>query len=199
MLFNRPEGYTELELMEEVAGGNESAFNLLYERYAGKVYAMGMKYLKSPFLAQDAVQEIFVKVWNNRGELPYVKSFPAWLNTISRNQLINELQKQVPMETLEEFQPEEKHKIAATSGNDIDFRELEQLIKKGVESLSPRQQQIYKLSREEGLSHKQIAEQLSISYDVVREHMSKALKNLRIFLENNYRYMLLLWLFSRNQ
>lgn len=198
MLFNRPEGYTELELLEEIAGGNESAFNLLYDKYAGKVYAMGIKYLKSPFLAQDAVQEIFVKIWNNRGQLPYVRSFPAWLGTISRNQLINELQKQVPMEVLEESHPGARHEIVPVAGSEIDFRELEQLIKKGVESLSPRQQQIYKLSREEGLSHKQIAVQLSISYDVVREHMSKALKNLRIFLENNYRYMLLLWLFFRH-
>lgn len=198
MLFNRPEGYTELELLEEIAGGNESAFNLLYDKYAGKVYAMGIKYLKSPFLAQDAVQEIFVKIWNNRGQLPYVRSFPAWLGTISRNQLINELQKQVPMEVLEESHPGARHEIVPVAGSEIDFRELEQLIKKGVESLSPRQQQIYKLSREEGLSHKQIAVQLAISYDVVREHMSKALKNLRIFLENNYRYMLLLWLFFRH-
>lgn len=198
MLFNRPEGYTELELLEEIAGGNESAFNLLYDKYAGKVYAMGIKYLKSPFLAQDAVQEIFVKVWNNRGELPYVKNFPAWLSTISRNQLINELQKQVPMEVLEESHPGARHEIVPVAGSEIDFRELEQLIKKGVESLSPRQQQIYKLSREDGLNHKKIAVQLSISYDVVREHMSKALKNLRIFLENNYRYMLLLWLFFRH-
>lgn len=198
MLFNRPEGYTELELLEEIAGGNESAFNLLYDKYAGKVYAMGIKYLKSPFLAQDAVQEIFVKIWNNRGQLPYVRSFPAWLGTISRNQLINELQKQVPMEVLEESHPGARHEIVPVAGSEIDFRELEQLIKKGVESLSPRQQQIYKLSREEGLSHKQIAVQLSISYDVVREHMSKALKNLRVFLENNYRYMLLLWLFFRH-
>lgn len=198
MLFNRPEGYTELELLEEIAGGNESAFNLLYDKYAGKVYAMGIKYLKSPFLAQDAVQEIFVKIWNNRGQLPYVRSFPAWLGTISRNQLINELQKQVPIEVLEESHPGARHEIVPVAGSEIDFRELEQLIKKGVESLSPRQQQIYKLSREEGLSHKQIAVQLSISYDVVREHMSKALKNLRIFLENNYRYMLLLWLFFRH-
>ncbi|WP_083252202.1 RNA polymerase sigma factor [Pedobacter steynii] len=198
MLFNRPKGYTESELLDEIAGGNESAFNLLYEKYAGKVYTMGIKYLKSPFLAQDAVQEIFVKVWNNRAQLPQLNSFPAWLTTISRNQLINELQKQIPMETLETFHPDETDVAGPSAGNDVDFRELEQLIRKGIESLPPRQQQIYKLSREEGLSHKQISEQLSISYDVVREHMSKALKNLRIFLESNYRYMLLIWLFSRN-
>ncbi|MCX2453941.1 RNA polymerase sigma-70 factor [Pedobacter sp. PLR] len=196
MFPNKPGGYTEQELLEEVAGGNESAFRLLYEKYAGKVYTMGMNYLKSPFLAQDAVQEVFVKVWKNREQLASLNSFPAWLTTISRNQLINDLQRQFPMDSLDSISPDDQHH-QATTGNEVDYRELEKVIKIGISSFSPRQQQIYMLSREEGLSHKQIASQLNISYDMVREHMSNALKNLRKFLENHYTHLLLLWLFSR--
>ncbi|WP_316838786.1 RNA polymerase sigma-70 factor [Pedobacter gandavensis] len=198
MFPNKPGGYTEQELLEEVAGGNEFAFKLLYEKYAGKVYTMGMNYLKSPFLAQDAVQEVFVKVWKNREQLTTLNSFPAWLTTISRNQLINDLQRLVPMESLEAIPPDDASQHQATTVNDIDFRELEKAIKIGLNSFSPRQQQIYNLSREEGLSHKQIAAQLNISYDMVREHMSNALRNLRKFLENHYTHLLLLWLFSRH-
>ncbi|WP_316748446.1 RNA polymerase sigma-70 factor [Pedobacter gandavensis] len=195
MFPNKPGIYTEQELLEEVAGGNESAFKLLYDTYAGKVYTMGMKYLKSPFLAQDAVQEVFVKVWKNREQLTSLNSFPAWLTTISRNQLINDLQRQFPMDSLDSISPDHQHQ--AITGDEVDYRELEKVIKIGISSFSPRQQQIYILSREEGLSHKQIAAQLNISYDMVREHMSLALKNLRKFLENHYTHLLLLWLFSR--
>lgn len=197
MFSNKPPGFTEQELLEEVAGGNESAFKLLYEKYAGKVYTMGMNYLKSPFLAQDAVQEVFVKVWKNRQQLSTLNSFPAWLTTITRNQLINDLQRLVPMDSLEAIHPDVIDHHQASTGNEIDYRELEKVIKIGIDSFSPRQQQIYKLSREDGLSHKQIAAQLNISYDMVREHMSNALKNLRKFLENHYTHLLLLWLFSR--
>lgn len=197
MFSNRPAGFTEQELLEEVAGGNESAFKLLYEKYAGKVYTMGMKYLKSPFLAQDAVQEVFVKVWKNRKQLTNLNSFPAWLTIITRNQLINDLQRQIPMDSLEALHPDVLDHHRMSTGHDVDFRELEKVIKIGIDHFSPRQQQIYKLSREEGLSHKQIAAQLNISYDMVREHMSNALKNLRKFLENHYTHLLLLWLFSR--
>lgn len=197
MFSNKPPGFTEQELLEEVAGGNESAFKLLYEKYAGKVYTMGMNYLKSPFLAQDAVQEVFVKVWKNRQQLTTLNSFPAWLTTITRNQLINDLQRMVPMDSLEAIHPDVIDYHQASTGNELDFRELEKVIKIGIDGFSPRQQQIYKLSREEGLSHKQIAAQLNISYDMVREHMSNALKNLRKFLENHYTHLLLLWLFSR--
>ncbi|MBC8985159.1 RNA polymerase sigma-70 factor [Pedobacter sp. N36a] len=197
MFSNRPTGFTEQELLEEVAGGNESAFKLLYEKYAGKVFTMGMKYLKSPFLAQDAVQEVFVKVWKNRQQLTNLNSFPAWLTIITRNQLINDLQRQIPMESLTGIHPDVIDHQQLNSGNEVDFRELEKVIKLGIDTFSPRQQQIYKLSREEGLSHKQIAAQLNISYDMVREHMSNALKNLRKFLENHYIHLLFLWLFSR--
>ncbi|MBB2147742.1 RNA polymerase sigma factor [Pedobacter gandavensis] len=197
MFLNQPEGYTEQELLEKVAGGNESAFKLLYEKYAGKVYTMGMNYLKSPFLAQDAVQEVFVKVWKNREQLTTLNSFPAWLTTISRNQLINDLQSLIPMESLEAISSEDSGHHQTTTGNEIDYRELEKAIKIGISTFSPRQQQIYLLSREKGLSHKQIASQLNISYDMVREHMSNALKNLRKFLENHYTHLLLLWLISR--
>lgn len=197
MFPNQPGGYTEHELLELVAGGNESAFKLLYEKYAGKVYTMGINYLKSPFLAQDAVQEVFVKVWKNREQLTTLNSFPAWLTTISRNQLINDLQRLVPMESLETISSDDTRHHQATTGNEVDYRELEKAIKIGINTCSPRQQEIYLLSREEGLSHKQIASQLNISYDMVREHMSNALKNLRKFLENHYTHLLLLWLFSR--
>lgn len=187
MYFNRPGGDTEQELLKAVAGGNEPAFSLLYDKYAGKVYAMGIQYLKSPFLAQDAVQEVFVKVWKNRQQLTTLNSFPAWLNTVCRNQLIDQLQQQIPYERLEDLHPDELPLSHATVGYEVDFRELEKLIRNGIDSFSPRQQQIYKLSREEGLSHQQIADQLEISYDMVREHMSKALKNLRSFLEKHYK------------
>ncbi|WP_316821805.1 RNA polymerase sigma-70 factor [Pedobacter gandavensis] len=198
MFPNKPEGYTEQELLEEVAGGNESAFKLLYDKYAAKVYTMGMNYLKSPFLAQDAVQEVFVKVWKNREQLTTLNSFPAWLTTITRNQLINDLQRQIPMESLEAIPSGDPNQHQTSTSNEIDFRELEKAIKIGLNSFSPRQQEIYNLSREEGLSHKQIASKLNISYDMVREHMSNALKNLRKFLENHYTHLLLLWLFFRN-
>lgn len=198
MFPNKPGGYTEEELLEEVAGGNESAFKLLYDKYAAKVYTMGMNYLKSPFLAQDAVQEVFVKVWKNRQQLTTLNSFPAWLSTITRNQLINDLQRQIPTESLENIPSVLTNQHQNTTSNEIDFRELEKVIKIGLNSFSPRQQEIYNLSREEGLSHKQIASKLNISYDMVREHMSNALKNLRKFLENHYTHFLLICLFFKN-
>ncbi len=72
---------------------------------------------------------------------------------------------------------------------------MSQLIREAVEKLSPRQQQVYRMSREQGITLQQIALQLGISYDTVREHMSNALKSIRAYLEEHYgEISLLLWL-----
>lgn len=183
-------------LLQLIAGGCERSFRKLYDLYAGKVYTMAMGYLKSPLEAQDVVQEIFVKVWEKRDGLPAIDNFPAYLYIIARNQLINQLQKKVPVYNQDELIlqaiPEDRH----LPQQQLDYRELTTLISHAIEQLPSRQQQVYRLSREQGLSHQQIAKQLNLSYDTVREHMSKALKNIRASLEKEYGQIgVLLWLF----
>lgn len=172
--------YEEKELLLRVAQGNEKAFHTLYQSYFGKVYAMCLHYLSNPLTAQDIVQEVFSRIWLKRNDLPAILHFEAWLITITRNLLINELRKTYPAggELTE-----------AGSGNPhdtLDYRELEKLLQQAIEKLSPRQQQVYRLSRVAGYSHKEIATQLGISVDVSREHLSKALHHIRTFLLERY-------------
>ena len=164
--------------------------------YAGKVYTMAMGYLKSPIEVQDVVQEIFVKIWEKRNSLTEIDNFPAYLHVITRNLLINKLQKKIPVFSQNELTlqgiPEDRH----LPHQQLDYRELTVLVSRAIAQLPPRQQQVYCLSREKGLNHQQIAKELGLSYDTVREHMSKALKNIRTSLEKQYgQYGLLLWLF----
>jgi RNA polymerase sigma-70 factor (family 1) len=181
-----------------IAEGHEQSFRKLYDMYAGKIYTMALGYLKSPVEAQDVVQEIFVKIWEKRGSLTEIDNFPAYLHVITRNLLINHLQKKIPV-----FSQNEST-LQPTSGDrhlphqQLDYRELTVLISRAIAQLPPRQQQVYRLSREQGLNHQQIAKELSLSYDTVREHMSKALKNIRTSLENQYgQFGLLLWIFCQ--
>jgi RNA polymerase sigma-70 factor (family 1) len=165
-------------LMTRIAGGDEKAFHPLYQRYFGKVYAMALKYLPNVFQAQDIVQEVFGRVWLNRAQLPTIQSFEAWLITITRNLLINELRKMHPAGS-QPVAPADPHAI-------LEYRQLEQLLLQAVNKLSNRQREVYRLSRVEGYSHKEIAAQLGISVDVSREHLSKALHNIRAFLLQEY-------------
>jgi len=190
--------HTDRDLLRFIARGCEQSFRKLYDQYAGKIYTMAMSYLKSPVAAQDTVQEVFTKIWEKRNDLTGIDNFPAYLHIVTRNLLINQLQKKIPFvshdELIQQAIPEDRH----LPHQQLDYRELVALISQAVEQLPPRQQQVYRLSREQGLNHQQIAKELSLSYDTVREHMSKALKNIRASLEKQYGQfgllLCLLWL-----
>jgi len=190
--------HTDRDLLRFIARGCEQSFRKLYDQYAGKIYTMAMSYLKSPVAAQDTVQEVFIKIWEKRDDLSRIDNFPAYLHAVTRNLLINQLQKKIPFvshdELIQQAIPEDRH----LPHQQLDYRELVALISQAVEQLPPRQQQVYRLSREQGLNHQQIAKELSLSYDTVREHMSKALKNIRASLEKQYGQfgllLCLLWL-----
>jgi RNA polymerase sigma-70 factor (family 1) len=175
---NRP--YDEQELLLRIAQSDERAFHTIYQRYFAKVYAMAVHYLTDVFRAQDMVQEVFGRVWQNRNDLPKIKHFEAWIITISRNLLINELRKMYPPG----WQPENAE--SADPNKIVEYRELEKLLQQAIGRLSARQQEVYRLSRMEGFSHREIAEKLGISIDVSREHLSKALHNIRAFLLKEY-------------
>jgi len=132
------------------------------------------------FRAQDMVQEVFGRVWQHRNELPNIRHFESWIITVTRNLLINELRKLYPPG----WQPQDTDN--ADPQKTLEYRELETLLKQAIGKLSARQQEVYRLSRVEGFSHKEIARQLGISIDVSREHLSKALHNIRSFLLEEY-------------
>jgi RNA polymerase sigma factor (sigma-70 family) len=172
--------YDEHALLLRIAQSDERAFHAVYQQYFPKVYAMSLKYMPDVFRAQDMVQEVFGRIWTHRYELPKILHFEAWIITITRNLLIKELRKLYPPG----LQP------MATADNDphrtLEYRELEKILQQAISQLSNRQQEVYRLSRIEGCTHKEIAQKLGISIDVSREHLSKALHNIRAFLLNEY-------------
>jgi RNA polymerase sigma-70 factor (family 1) len=178
-----------------VAAGNERAFRSLYDEYAGKVYALAFSYLKSPLAAQDVVQDVFLKVWEKRSDLPVVNNFPAWLRILARNHLINTLQRKIPANFQEDVSGREFVAGGLLPSGQLDYKEMTGLIQEAVRALPPRQQQVYRLSREKEISLKEIASEMGISYNTVREHMSVALKSIRAYLEEHYGTIgLLVWL-----
>jgi RNA polymerase sigma-70 factor (family 1) len=175
---NKP--YDEQQLLMQLAQSDEKAFHALYQRYFSKVYAMSLHYMPDVFRAQDMVQEVFGRVWQHRFELQNIRHFEAWIITITRNLLINELRKMYPTG----WPPQDTEN--ADPQKTLEYRELENLLKAAIGKLSTRQREVYQLSRVEGFSHKEIAQRLGISIDVSREHLSKALRNIRSFLLEEY-------------
>lgn len=77
--------FDETEILLQVAAGNERAFTILFRRYSSKVYSFALKLTRSEELAEEVVQEVFIKIWLNREGLGEIQEFGAYLNRINRN------------------------------------------------------------------------------------------------------------------
>jgi RNA polymerase sigma-70 factor (family 1) len=176
--------YDEKKVLELLAQGSEHAFTQVFDQYRPRIYRSALKFLKSQELAEEIVQEVFLKVWRRRGDLAGINNFNAYLLAMGRNLIFDSIKK-VAQEAVanREFAYGRVHE----NGTEKMMLEsqYEELLNKAVEQLPPQQKQIFKLAKVEGLSHEAIAEQLNLSRLTVKTHMAKALQFLRHRLQHH--------------
>ena len=174
----------EKKVLELLAQGNEFAFTLLFDHYRGRIFTVALRFLKSRELAEEVVQEVFLKIWSRRQDLVSVLNFEAYLFTIARN-LVFDLLKEIAKETMtrNDFIDIVQQTITADEG--LIEEQYHALLNEAVSQLPPQQKQIFRLARVEGLSHQAIAEQLHLSRLTVKTHMAKALRSIRENLQHH--------------
>lgn len=166
-------------LLASVSTGNEAAFRCLFDRYRRKIYTFALRLSENTSLADEVVQDVFLKVWLKRKTLPGIENFSAWLYAIARNRMFDMMKQQArEMHTRESVQPEG---APEASNTELPLLEKEQqlLLKNALAKLSPRQQLIYNLSRDHGMKHEEIAHILNISRHTVKTHLVHALRVIR--------------------
>lgn len=152
------------------------AFDVIYKQYSSRLYGFIMKLIKQDSDAEEIVQQVFVKVWESRVNIKANASFDSYLFTIAYNNTINLLRKRVNekkyMEHLKSIQ-----QISSPSNiiEEIHFKDVKNSFQILVNKLTPRQKEVFNLSREEELTYFEIAEKLDISVNTVENHMAKAL------------------------
>jgi len=168
------------ELLILIREGDMIAFYNIYERYCKRLYGFVLRYIKNEADAEEIVQEVFVKVWEARSKLDIYSSFESFLFTIAYNSTISLFRKRVCekkyLEYLKLLQHLEK---APDLIDEIQFNDLNSKVQTLLNELTPRQKEIFLLSREEGLSHEEIAKKLDISVNTVKKHMVNTLAFLR--------------------
>ena len=169
----------ELLLLQQMIEGDAMAFRKIYEFYRGRIFAYAFSYTKSANMAEEAVQEIFIRLWEKRGLLQTDKNFEAYIKVATRNQIFNMLRKVALDRVLQQKIHGYMVALQHTSADELLAKELERLHQLAVHNLPLQQKQVYKLSREEELSYEQIADKLNISKHTVKRHMAEALKTLR--------------------
>jgi RNA polymerase sigma-70 factor (family 1) len=195
--------YDQQQLLKQIANGDQVAFEQFYNIHWNRIYSLALTYLKSSVQAQDVVQEVFLKIWVKRQNLSHVENPASYVYIMGRNEIINALKKKISLDWLTEEQAELIPDNFMLPHEEIDLKQLQQNIGRAIDNLPDRQKLIFKLSREQGLNHEQIAARLGIEKSTVKNHIVRALNTLRSNLElhgNNLLlwYLLAEWMSSNN-
>ncbi|GIV62313.1 MAG: RNA polymerase sigma24 factor [Rhodothermaceae bacterium] len=169
-------------LIEAFQTGDEFAFVSLYNRYKGPVYAFCVKMLLDRTLAQDVMQETFLRVYENRDRLMKSGSFKAWLFTIARNQCLNQLRRkhrQVPLEP---------DAVPLLRSPDVPAAHMEkseqvELVNRFLERLKPDYREVLILREYQNLSYEEIAAVTRSTLSAVKSRLFKARRKLADFME----------------
>ncbi|GAA4792172.1 RNA polymerase sigma-70 factor [Olivibacter ginsenosidimutans] len=171
--------YTDQQLLRLVVANNSVAYTALYERYSDMLYKHALSKLNDVEEAKDVVQELFVNLWDKRHQIHIEHHLPAYLYRALRNKILNiyahRKVKTLHLASLQEFL--DQHPLPT----DYKTREkqLYELIENELQSLPKKTQEIFRLSRNQQLSHKEIAIKLHISEKTVKNQVNTALKQLR--------------------
>lgn len=178
------EKHNDHTLVQLLQKGNVAAFDSLFEVYSQKLYGFALKYFKNETDAEELVQEVFVKVWENRQTLKSDLSFKSYLFTIALNQIRKHFNKKATtIRYLESLQndPEFSENQAIPEDN---YESALRQINLIIEQMPPRRREIFMKSKLEGKSSKEIATELNISAGTVDNQVSEALRFIRTRLKS---------------
>ena len=175
----------ERSLVLRLIEGDEDAFCELYAAYKNRLIYFAMRFLKSREYAEDIFQDAFAVVWQGRRIINPDASFSAYLYTIVRNRILNQLRDLSNQDKLREQILSQAVNYTNETKDEIIANDLRQFISRALQQLTPRQREIFQMSRERQMSHREIAEVLGISVNTVQESISISLRTLRTYLEKN--------------
>lgn len=172
------------DLRTEARAGE--AFHRIFSIYYPRLHNFAMRFMPDPADAEDIVQDVFGKLWKRRASLSYI-SLSSLLMTMTRNGCLNFLRHRV---FIDEYSSRMKSLYAegerlyyadmlGRADGPLLLDELRERINKVIGDLPPRTQEVFRMSRDEGLKNREIAEKLGISVKVVEKHISRALAALR--------------------
>ncbi|HEX5551944.1 MAG TPA: RNA polymerase sigma-70 factor [Chitinophagaceae bacterium] len=173
----------------------EETFRKLYDAYRNRLYGYVLAIVHSSDAAEDITQEMFIKLWVNRDMLDSVTSMEHYLFVMARNRTLNYLRKAAnDARLLAELQ---RRMIPMVNNVEehIVRDEYQQLVDEALKQLSPQRSLVFRLSRYQNLKLEEIASQLSLSRNTVKNHLVEALRFIRSYLTKHGVTLLLLAFF----
>jgi len=169
--------FEEKNLVEKIQQGDEKAFEHLFKTYYDYLCVFAAKIIEDEIAAEEIVQEFFVKFWEKRNQLTIEKSVKNYLFRSIKNLCFNFIKhNNVRLQHAKQMMAEAESTNFRDNFIEVDLAEK---IEESIESLPEKRREIFRLSREEGLKYREIAEKLKLSVKTVEAQMGLALKSLR--------------------
>ena len=180
---------SDIDLNLRLKNGESDAFEVIYNRYVKELYYFTNRYIQDSSLCDDIIHDSFLSLWNARERIRNSHPVKNYLFRITRNLIFKELKNQV--NTSQIFKGVDSYEtLEVKSGNSVEDsfadKEYSYIYNLAVDTLPPQRQRIFRMSREEGLNYKEIAGNLEISTNTVKEHMSLAMKSIKDYIAKEH-------------
>ncbi len=159
--------------------GDTGAFDVIFHHYSKRIYQIAIGLLKDEALAEDIVQDVFLKLWLKRENVDPELTFDNYIFTVTYNTIHNVIKRHSIKTRKVARLLQEAPEFTDDTDADLVYNELSELASKVIEKLPPKRKTVYKLSRQEGMKIREIAEKLNISKRTAENHLARALKYLK--------------------
>lgn len=189
-------GIKDKELWILVKNGDEVAFRVLYNRYHAQMYYIAKQYVKRTTLAEDAVQDTFIKLWEGRERIDCSKSVSGLLFVMLKNHLINTLRKK-KIEIVSITAGDEASIPNTVKTDDaVLYKEYHNILERGLAELSERKREVFELRTMMGHTNSEVSELLQIDIKTVKTHYYLSSKFIRAYLKTHAGLLILFMLMS---
>lgn len=183
---------TQLNI-EALRKGEKSAYEEIYHEFFGILYHLCISYLHNEDVAEEIVQDTFMKLWEIKGTLNDQVNIKNYLYTITKNNCLNYIRNQKislrHQENLKYLEMQFNYEALEKLGDYVQFEELRAQIELAIAKLPPEISKTFQLSRFEELPYKEISDELGINIKTVEARISRALRFLRLELKD-YLYII---------
>ncbi|GAF02000.1 RNA polymerase sigma-70 factor [Saccharicrinis fermentans] len=183
-------------IIDGLARDNEKSLRELFNYYYPRLYNFSKSFIKIEDSIDDILQDVFIKIWQNRKHITRTDTFNAYIFTITKNLLLNELRRCLNHKHLKDelYELSTAHEYSFLETTT--YADLELLVNEVVDELPDRQKQIFIMSRSKGMSNKEIAKKLNISTKTVEYHITLSIKYLKQKMSVlGFGYLLFFYLF----
>lgn len=175
----------EKEALLKLKNGDQNAFRQIFSKYSPFVYKVSFQYLNSKPESEEVVQEVFFKVWLHRSKIKEDLPFAPYVVSIAKNLIFNKSKHRLVEQAYLQHLWHTPNTTNNFTDNNVHFKEVKKITNEYIENLPLIRKEVFKLSRNENLSNKEIAQQLNIAERTVENHIYRALKSLKLYLKSH--------------